>query len=162
MYSLGVIFYELLYGRRPDETGDLPADQTRGKLRRLLGRFWRRSRWLRPIRRSGRSEKDLLPGHGPRPGSAASDGAWPLADELKEWLQQQRTTEVKNFAVGPPNAHRRHRRARHPCGTGGSADGMGQPAGMAPAAASPWLDHSQAPGGGFGPTNGPGPRSLHW
>ena len=41
VYSLGVIFYELLYGRRPDEATTPPATNAAGKTRRLHGRFSR-------------------------------------------------------------------------------------------------------------------------
>ncbi len=49
VYSLGVIFYELLYGRRPDEPSAIAADATNGENPPAPRSIWPWNRPLRPI-----------------------------------------------------------------------------------------------------------------
>ncbi len=92
VYSLGVIFHELLYGRRPDEPSALPH-------RRSHGESPATPRSIRPRSRR-RSTDSAIPVALKRICSRATaqdpaarhPTARALADELEQWLQEQRTT----------------------------------------------------------------------
>jgi eukaryotic-like serine/threonine-protein kinase len=94
VYSLGVILHELLYGRRPDETTDFPPKKSRGKLGDSAVDLA-----TVPLAPTGSAVPVALKRICSRAAAldpaARHPTARALADELEQWLLEQRTTVAK-------------------------------------------------------------------